>query len=291
MGQVVYVDLLFLINFSMDFLCFFLCSALLHERQHMARALLASALGGAYGVAALFLPLRGGASLALDLIACGGICLVAYGGREKWRSVPVYILVYTAVSMTLGGFMTALFHLLNRSGLGSSGAIESDGISVWLFALLAALSALITFLGGRFFGKKTARNEAEVCLTYDGQSIRLPAMTDTGNLLRDPMCGRLCILADIGALRGLLPEEILTAAKDGETRRLGGLSERDAGRIRLIPAKTASGQGLLVGIRMERITVRVGRSEREVDATLALADLGKSAGGNRVLLPAELLCV
>lgn len=291
MGQVVYVDLLFLINFSMDLLCFFLCSVLLRERIRMGRMLFAASAGGAYGVAALFLPVSGGVSLTVDLFVCMGMCLLAYGGKGRWRSAPVYIMVYVAISMTLGGFMTALFQLLNRSGLGSSSSVEGDGISVWLFAALAAVSALLTLFGGRFFAKKTARGTAEVCLSYGGRSVRLPAMADTGNLLRDPMCGRLCIVADVGALRGILPEEILRAARSGGTGELTALSHAHAGRIRLIPARTAAGQGLLLGVRMERITVRVGQNEREVDATLALADLGRSAGGSRVLLPSELMAI
>ena len=31
MGNEVYADLLFLVNFSMDFLCFYLCARLLHR--------------------------------------------------------------------------------------------------------------------------------------------------------------------------------------------------------------------------------------------------------------------
>ncbi len=292
MGQTVYVDLFFLINFSMDFLCFFLTSKILASPPRFGRMVLAAAVGGCYAGVALFLPLGGGTSMAADLLACGAICLLAYGKRGQWRSMPMYILVYTAVSMTLGGFMTALFNLLNRSGwFGAPQSVEKDGISVWLFAALAGISALVTLLGGRMFTKRTGRGSAEVTFFLDGKSICLPAMADTGNLLRDPLGGRLCIVADIGSMRGFLPEEILSAAGKGAVSSLGTLSGRHAGRVRLIPVRTASGEGMLLGLRMERITVRVERSEREVDATVALADLGQSAGGNRILLPSELMAV
>ena len=112
MEQTVYVDLYFLINFSMDFLCFFLTSRILRGPIRFGRMTAGAAVGGIYADLALFLPLAGAAALGTDLLACGAICFITYGKKGERRSLPVYVLVYTAVSMTLGGFMTAFFNLL-----------------------------------------------------------------------------------------------------------------------------------------------------------------------------------
>ena len=53
MGRVVYADLLFLVDFSMDFLCFFITARLLHRRFFFVRSILAAAIGGVYSVLAL----------------------------------------------------------------------------------------------------------------------------------------------------------------------------------------------------------------------------------------------
>ncbi len=292
MEQTVYVDLFFLINFSMDFLCFFITSKILQGPIRFLRVTIGSAVGGMYAVAALFLPLSGGASLAADLVACAAICVITYGKRGEGRALPSYILVYTAVAMTLGGFMTAFFNLLNRNGWGSEGVgIDPDGISVWLFALLAGISGVVTLLGGKFFSSKTARRSAAVTLFYGGRSLKLSAMTDTGNLLREPIGGKPCLLADAEALRSILPKEILLAAKQGSAFSVERVGTEDAKNIRLVPAKTASGEGILLALRMDRILVDGGSGAREVDAVVALTELGRSAGGYRVLLPAELLAI
>ena len=55
MEQTVYVDLLFLVNFCMDFQCLFLAGKLLHRPFHVWRALIFASLGAVYAVAALFL--------------------------------------------------------------------------------------------------------------------------------------------------------------------------------------------------------------------------------------------
>ena len=79
MTQIVYADLLFLVNFSMDLLCFFVTGRLLHKDTRMWRMIVASALGGVYSVAVLFLPLGTLTAVLLDLLFCAFMCLCAFG--------------------------------------------------------------------------------------------------------------------------------------------------------------------------------------------------------------------
>ena len=289
MGQTVYVDLFFLINFSMDFLCFFLTSRLLSRPMSLARGIFGAAIGGLYSDIALFLNVGRIWSLILDFVACGVMCAVVFGERKKARSLPLYILVFTAISMTLGGIMTALFNLFNRMPFFDGVTqVESDGISVWVFALLAAISGVITLMGGSFFRRRTAQTRATVELRYEGKSVCLRAMADSGNLLRDPLSGKPCVIADIGAVSALLPQDIINAAREGSGR-LEKIDAKNAKNIRLIPTDTVSGKGMLIGVRVERITVDVGGRSHGVDAIIALAKLDGGADGNEALLPSGLL--
>ena len=290
MEQAVYVDLFFMINFSMDFLCLFLTSKILHRRLPLWRALAAAVLGGVYADVALLYPLGKILSVATDLSVCVLMCAIVFHRKKKIKSLPLYILVFGAVSMALGGFMTALFHLFNRSSLFQNAqGVEEDGISVWIFALLAIISAVITLVGGRFFTGRTAQNNAELQVTYGGHATRLRAMTDSGNLLRDPISGRLCIVADLDAMSAVLPREMIRAARSGDPSSMEQIPPKHVKNVRLIPTHTASGEGILLGVRMERIVIESAKGIREVDAMIALAELGKTADGNEALLPAALL--
>ena len=281
MEQAVYVDLFFMINFSMDFLCLFLTSKILHRRLPLWRALAAAVLGGVYADVALLYPLGKILSVATDLSVCVLMCAIVFHRKKKIKSLPLYILVFGAVSMALGGFMTALFHLFNRSSLFQNAqGVEEDGISVWIFALLAIISAVT----GRM-----AQNNAELQVTYGGHATRLRAMTDSGNLLRDPISGRLCIVADLDAMSAVLPREMIRAARSGDPSSMEQIPPKHVKNVRLIPTHTASGEGILLGVRMERIVIESAKGIREVDAMIALAELGKTADGNEALLPAALL--
>lgn len=289
MGESVYVDLFFLINFSMDFLCFFLTARLLHRKLSLPRVLAASAIGGIYADLALFFSVGRLLSLVLDVGVCALMCLLALGERKKARTLPLYILVYTAISMTLGGIMTALFGLWNRSAVFEGAeAGGSDGISVWQFFLLALVSGAITLLGGRFFRKKTAQSDAVLEVVYEGKRECFSAMVDSGNLLREPISGRPCIVADCRAMEKLLPPEIISCAKKRPPTP-EGLSQTHARRVRIVPANTASGGGLLLAVRPEEILLRSPKGSHPIDAMIALCELDKGADGKEALLPSQLL--
>ena len=101
MGEIVYVDLLFLINFSMDFLCFYITSRIMSTKLSSGRAVLASALGGIYSDIALFISVGTTLGVIIDLAVCALICAVAFYKRKEGRRLYLHILVYFAVSMAL----------------------------------------------------------------------------------------------------------------------------------------------------------------------------------------------
>ena len=76
---VVYADILFFINFCIDFICLYLSAKLCACPAGIARTALASALGGLYAIAALALDaLPVPAKLPLHLLAAFVICFAAF---------------------------------------------------------------------------------------------------------------------------------------------------------------------------------------------------------------------
>ena len=287
MEQVVYADIYFLINFSMDFLCLFLCAKLLATPFFIGRALISAALGGLYAILALFLDLAPLPSLLVDLFVCALLCAVAFFRRGHARLSLISTPVFLAVSMLLGGVMTALFYLLNRLDLPLSD-LEPDGLSAWGFAILAAISGLITYLSERFFRRRTSAKRATLVVTLLGRTVTLTALCDSGNLLRDPLSGKLCIVADADACRALVPPLLCEAAKRGKSPP-PDLPREILERIRLIPTHTATGEGLLIALRADKIQIFTNKSPYTVDALIALSPLKGRADGTSALLPCELL--
>ena len=283
-GQTVYVDLFFMINFSMDFLCFFLTSELIGGKMSVIRSLLAAVLGGIYANVSLFMLDGGIAELIVDLGICVIMCALAF---YRQGSLIAHTCVYIAISMVLGGFMTALFTLFNKMNIPLS-SVHDDGIGAWLIVIFALISGICTLFGGKFFRRKTARRYADVQITLNGKSKNIAAFCDSGNLLCDPISGKPCIIVDASVLRGVLPETVI---KGVENKIEDTLSFPDgiASRIRLIPTNTATGKGMMLAIRVDKVFICERNKKREVNALIALCRLEKNREGCEALVPSELM--
>lgn len=287
----VYADLLFLVNFSMDFLCFYLCARLLHRPLTLWRGMLASALGGVYAVAVLFLTVGRVPAFLIDAASCVALCAVAMASkRERWGSLLKLSALYLLVSMVLGGVMTALYSQLNRIP-GVTDRVEADGLSAWVFFGIAVISAVLTALWGRCFRRETGKVAVAVIVENGGRRAVLEGIVDSGNLLRDPMSGRVVIPVEARCLAEVAPTSLLAMVRAGTVAEVASMSEDMARRVRLIPARGATGERLLIGWIPDHIYVRrEGRAEEcEVQALVAPTTLGDGRSGIAALLPSELI--
>ncbi len=290
MVRTVYVDILFLINFSMDFLCFFLLSRLFSRPCRVIRAILASVIGGLYAVFSLFLPFKGLLLLLCDVGVCAVMCLVVLLSRNTPPTrIVTEILLYTGISMALGGVMTAVYSALNRIGISELLASDSDGISSWIFLLLAVIGGGATLLGSRFFKKDREKRYFSVSIWLCGRKTILRAVLDTGNALSDPITGTPAAVVSAEAMRTLLPLEI---CKKGERDPIGCFSALPAAyrsRARLLPVSTVTGGGMLLAFRTDlcRITPIEGGEEEERVLLIALSTA--SPEDAEMLLPVGIL--
>jgi sigma-E processing peptidase SpoIIGA len=129
---------------------------------------------------------------------------------------------------------------------------------------------------------------ATVDIRHGAHHLTLTALIDSGNLLRDPISGNMCVIVDADALRGVLPENVIKSAesKNADT---ASFPEDIARRIRLIPVGTATGRGMLLAIRADRVYICDKNKKREVNALVALCKLEKNCEGCEALVPSELM--
>ena len=102
--MIVYGDLLFLINFSMDFLCFYIACLLLHKRIAIFRTCLASVIGGIYSVAALFIKTQGGIALFLDISVLAFMCAIVFATKNTslwWMLKAIFLFKFILRTTTL----------------------------------------------------------------------------------------------------------------------------------------------------------------------------------------------
>ena len=291
MPQDVYADLLFIINFSMDYFCLYICAKILRRKMRLPRMLTASIIGGIYSVVSLFLPTQAVISLVIDALVCVVMCAIVFSEPSRGLSSTLLCsFLYVGISMMTGGCMTAIFNLLNRLDLPLSG-IESDGISTYLFAILAAAAGIISLRSGELISRRSSVKECKLTVTLCDSSLTLHALSDSGNLVKDPLSGKSVVIIDKHELSKLIDPAVFEKFASGEeieSHRLKGL--------RVIPINTAGGRGLLTACLPDRLEAEIvtkkGKSQvLQLDALIAPSDIKKSAEGYGAIVPSEILKV
>lgn len=287
MIKTVWGDLLFFVNFCMDFQCLFLTSRLLRRPFSVWRGAVASAVGALYAVAALFWQGGGVPALLADLGVGLLMCLGTFLEKNlKIRRILVPFGVYFVVSFAVGGAMSGMAALLSRVELplDASGEVSSP-----LFFLLAAAGGAVTLLWGRFCQRRAKGTRALLRITLEGRERTLSCMVDTANLLQDPVSGKCVVIVAEGLAEALLPPALCGAVRAGDPAALTALPVSLSRRVRLLPAATVTGRGLLLAVLPDAALVDAGQGPQPVELLLAFAPLAGNTDDTEALLPAELL--
>lgn len=286
MEQIIYGDTLFLVNASMDFLSLFLCCKILYRPVRILPTVLAAVLGGIYGVAVLFLSGNAFIGFLLHVAAAALMCAITLGiDRDLWRATVLFF----TVSLVLGGAMTAIISLMNRIGRsirynGSAVTVQSD-LPPMVFIGIAATAAIVTWGAGRVFRREIRKRRAQVCVVFADREITFSALSDSGNLLYEPISGRPVVVLSYTVLKPLLPNELQPVFADHQTSLLPNIPFSVARRVRLIPARGIGQDGILCALLPDRATV----DGKDMQICVACTTQEGGFGGCDAILPASLL--
>lgn len=287
MTEEIYGDVLFIINFSMDFLSLYLAGRLMHFPLRAWRVILSASLGALYGVASLFFSFGNFWNAVVSFAVMLLLCAIAYP-CNSFKSFAASAALFAGISMLIGGIMTAAFTKLGKyqSYIEIGGSIHTiyGDIPLWLFAVLAALSAVLTWLIGWLIRRRRSVRSCEIRLTFGGRETALSCLVDSGNLLTEPLSGTPVIFVK-SASADFLPDDIRLAMTDG----VASLDIHTIKRLRLIPSKTVSGSGIIVAAVPERCYVRCGDEFEPKKALVAVDFTDGDFGGFPALLPEILM--
>ena len=289
MEQVIYGDILFFINFSMDTLSLFIAGKIMHLRTTVPAVSAASALGALYATAILFFYIPVPIKALLHAATAVIMCAVSFGGSVK--KLLGSTCIFVAVNLFLGGGISSLYYAVAKGSShrvyinGSAGTLYS-GIPPGIIVACAALIGIFCIICGRIFTSKRASAPVTVEIWGCGQKIKFDSLCDTGNLLRDPYNGRPVIITGYMTVLPILPFDTKELFRTGDPSVLDRVDRSISHRVHLIPASGVAGDGLLLVYTPDRIYV----SGRRCEACLGILPTQKdnNFGGYPAITPSVL---
>ncbi|MBQ3708337.1 MAG: sigma-E processing peptidase SpoIIGA [Clostridia bacterium] len=251
-----YADILFLIDFSMDFLTLTLAGRAMKKPLDKKRLLLGAAFGGLSGVILTAASPPRFAEIIAGILTAAVMTRIGYGraggiARLLWESVTVW-----GAGALLGGIVTFLMYL------GTPVILPGED----RFPTALVLSALLSLVFSRFHRSRTPGRTAMLRFTAGGGSYEMPALCDSGCIAREPIGGLPVVLVKERAVPALA--ERVKAADP-------------ALRIRAVPLTGFGGERVLLGVIPEKLAV----GGRETEAVVALDPGEGTFGGADAIVP------
>lgn len=222
--MIVYLDGFVLLNFLVDLLLLLGVNRLSGHPPGVKRAAAAAAVGGGYA----------------------GMCLLPRFGflaSGLWKSVSLALMSVTAFGFQRSAWSRGVLFVLLSMAMGGL-AMSFERMSIPALALSGVVLAALCRMG---FRGKLGRHLVPVEIVHGSKRVKLLALCDTGNTLRDSVTGEPILVAEPDAAWELLG---LTAAQLRDP-----VSVMAPGR-RLISCATVGGTGLLLAVRCDGVWIR-----------------------------------
>lgn len=245
----IYIDLVALLNFAVDLLLLLGTNRLCGYPPGIGKAALAAAVGGVYGAVCLLPGMQFLANMLWRIVFLGLISWIAFGtGKSALHRAAIFVLL----CMAMGG------------------AAAGIGGGSFLSLVFAAVCVAVICVFG-FRGKVGGGSYIPVEISYKGKRIRIMALQDTGNTLRDPITGQsvLVVGADVAReLTGLTAEQLGSPLEVITAGVLPGL--------RLIPYRAVGKtDGMLLALRLPEVKI----GTRKGSGLVAFAPEGLGSDG------------
>lgn len=279
---VIYIDVLFLLNFVVDYILLLATARITGEVFSRVRLAAGGAVGAAYA-AMLFLPgFSWGTSILCKIAVSVFMVLTAFGARRRLLRV---LLVFYGASAAFGGLILAL-QFLEAGGITIERGVLYTGFDVRLLLV----TAILCYVGLRLTFERVARHggkRGDLCtaqIEFCKKNLNLTVLLDTGNTLTDPADNRPVMVAEGRVLAPLLPVQIDPADPVGSMERLISANERS--RFRLLPYRAVGVEyGMLLAVRTDQVIVN---KKTMKGLLVALSPTPVSDGGGYQALIGEL---
>lgn len=271
--QVIYIDVLVLLNCVISLFLILISSALLRCSPTAGRTAAGTALGGAYSLL-IFAPDMGIiVSLIIKLLLCVSVVSVVYKPRSiKYtaRCLGVFFLV----NFAFAGIMLALKLLI------SPGAMEFKNGTVYFdlgfFPLAGAV--IVCYVLILVFNAISAKNHPEalyeVTIESGDVSVKCSGLLDSGNTLTDPFTGEGVMITDKTTAMRIARGETAQFIESIHSGDCSVYSQNISG-VRVLPYSCVSGGGLIPVFRVDRVTITGGEKTTVIEnAEIAAAPRG-----------------
>ena len=237
--MILYADVLFIIDFSMDVISLWITAQITLTRLTVARASVTAAVSALISVVVTALGTSRAVSALITIALSVLMSLTAFKVASFSVMLKRFVILWLS-GVLLGGVMTYLMSIGNAEKY--SFAFDRHGGTIGL----VPIALLLIFILVRTLCTAKNVKNADLTLSFGGKKVSMTALCDSGNLLSDPFTGETVVFVRADKVKTLFNEEEFGYLASNAPIIPDSLIKL----VRVIPAKTVSGESLIRALRL-----------------------------------------
>lgn len=283
----VYLDIVFLENLIMNYIIIYATGVVIKAEVKRLEIFIASGVGAIYTIVMYLDVIPIYSNFIMKIVLSIVIVYISFKPKTVKKLIKEIVIFYL-VSFVFGGCVFALMYFLKPQM-----AEIRNGVFVGAYPLKVAIiggmiAFIITQVGFKIVKTKISKKDMiyDIEIIINKKTVKIKALLDTGNLLKDPLTGLAVIVAEHKSLYTIIPKDILDNISKIIGGDIGDLSKNEEfnkiiSRFRIIPFSSLGKQnGLLLGIKADGINILVDeKTEHIKNAIIGIYDKSLTKNG------------
>ena len=282
--KTLYIDVYFLINFTVDLLSLYFAACFSKIPTSTRRLIIASLFGAFSAVGIVLLP-----EIAIIKFICAAVGLILMGfiapKKVALRRKIKFLFAFLIFEALVGGAVTFVWGLMDQYisdlFIGSEGGAVNR--KMLFLSLIVLLSIGVFKMLVSLFSNTESEESVDLEIHFLNKTAIVSAFVDSGNLAVDPMDMSPVLLIKKDIAESILPVNI------DQICDIDSLDRQVKRRIRLIPISRGGETHVLVGVKVDSVKIIKDDFAEEISVTLAIDKEGGTFGGFKALMPSAAL--
>lgn len=275
----IYIDVVLIENIIMNYIIILATGIILKEKVKAFKVLFASFLGAVYSIVCYMNIFGIYSSIILKFILSVVIIYISYNPANI-KKLMKQLLIFYLISFAFGGAAFALIYIVKPQEILMKNGLFLGTYPLKTIFLAAIIAFIIIITAFKIVKTKISKKDmyCNILVKLNDKDVKVKAMIDTGNLLKDPLTQKPVLIIEKNSLYNVLPKQILNNLENilgGDLKKIPEeIQEEYLPKLKFIPFSSLGKQnGMIIGIKSEEIKILYEDNEiKKEDVVIGIYD-------------------
>jgi stage II sporulation protein GA (sporulation sigma-E factor processing peptidase) len=270
----VYLDIIFLENFILNFIILYAVSLVIKEKAGCIKLMIASLIGASYVIIYYLINFQSKWNLIFKIILSVVMVYISFMPKSFKEFIKQIIFFYL-VSFVFGGASLGVIYMVNAGRISIRNGIIVGNYTLKTIFIGVILAFTIITVAFKFVKNRISKKDlfCNIKIIINQNKINVKAVIDTGNFLKEPITNIPVIVVEKDILRNFVPKEILENIENilgGDLKNIPeNIQNEYMSKLKVIPFSSLGKQnGMLLGIKADGVVVEIDNEEKYVEKVI-----------------------